>query len=201
MSTQCRDLNKLHPFVQKVAEAFLAECKKQGLNIGISETFRTVARQDYLYAQGRTRPGAIVTNAKGSAMSSYHQWGLAFDIYHDKPGDLYNVKVLNAAGAIGQKMGLEWGGAWTSFRDAPHFQYTFGLSIADLKAGRKPPEIVKESAEVEKEIKIKLNGQIKTVKAIEKDGNNYVKLQDIRDWKIDVTYDSIAKIPVIEARA
>ena len=52
------------------AEAFqqlLAKCSAQGLAVGLGECFRTVAEQDALYAQGRTKPGSIVTNAKGWA--------------------------------------------------------------------------------------------------------------------------------------
>jgi len=199
MSTeQCRDLSKLHPFVKEVAELFLAECKKQGLNISINETFRTIERQDYLYAQGRTRSGAIVTNSRGSAMNSYHQWGLAFDIYNNVTGDAYNINVLNKAGAIGQSMGLEWGGSWAGFVDRPHFQYTFNLSIADLKSGKKPPEGADE--EMITKTKIKLNGVIKEVSVISKDGNNYVKLQDIKDHWIKVDYDTQNKLPIVEAR-
>jgi peptidoglycan L-alanyl-D-glutamate endopeptidase CwlK len=150
MSTeQCRDINKLHPFVQKVAEAFLVECRKQGLKIKISETFRTKERQDYLYAQGRTRAGNIVTNAKGRDMQSYHQWGLAFDIYVDIPNDIYNKSIMSKAIAIAKKMGLESGDSWG---DTPHLQYTFGLSIAQLKSGKKPPEAVKSDEDLEKAV-------------------------------------------------
>jgi peptidoglycan L-alanyl-D-glutamate endopeptidase CwlK len=42
---------------------------------------RTVAEQDALYAQGRTKPGKIVTNAKGG--QSAHNFGLAVDIGPD----------------------------------------------------------------------------------------------------------------------
>ena len=42
--------------------------------------------------------------------------------------------------------------------------------------------------EVLKEIKIMLNGREKIVNAIEKNGNNYVKLQDLRDDKIAIGY-------------
>lgn len=136
----CRDLNELHPKVKELAEKLLEACKNQGLNIKIGETYRSVERQEYLYAQGRTRPGSIVTNARGSSMSSYHQWRLAFDVFQNIKGDEYNSIILAKVGAIGQKLGLEWGGAWSSFQDTPHFQYTFGLSLQDLKAGKKPPE-------------------------------------------------------------
>lgn len=140
----CKDLNELHPKVKELAEALLEACKKQGLYIGISETYRSVERQDYLYAQGRTMPGAIVTNAKGSSMSSYHQWRLAFDVFQNIKGAEYDKNVLAKVGAIGQSLGLEWGGSWKGFADTPHFQYTFGLSIADLKSGKKTPEYKKE---------------------------------------------------------
>lgn len=134
-----RDLNELHPKVKALAEAFLAECKKQGINAAISETYRTVERQDYLYSLGRTRSGNIVTNAKGSEMGSYHQWRLAFDAFNNVKGKEYDADILKKMGAIGIKLGLEWGGNWSRFKDSPHFQYTFGLSIADLKAGKRPP--------------------------------------------------------------
>ena len=41
-------------------------------------TLRTFAEQDVLYAQGRSKPGKVVTNAKGG--QSYHNYGLAIDI-------------------------------------------------------------------------------------------------------------------------
>ena len=50
--------------------------------------------------------------------------------------------------------------------------------------------------EMEKKIKIKLNGVIKNVNAIEKNGYNYIKLQDLRDDKISVEYDSVPVIKV-----
>ncbi|WP_069999642.1 M15 family metallopeptidase [Cellulosilyticum sp. I15G10I2] len=142
-----KDLDELHPKVKELALKLLEECKKAKLNIGISEAYRTIERQDYLYAQGRTRPGSIVTYARGSSMSSYHQWGLAFDVYNNVIGDAYNVTILNKVGTIGQKLGLEWGGNWASFKDRSHFQYTFGLSIADLNAGKRPPDYLPPSTD------------------------------------------------------
>ena len=60
----CRDLNKLSAKGKIACELFLAECKKQGLNVLVTETYRSQERQSYLYEQGRTRPGIIVTNVK-----------------------------------------------------------------------------------------------------------------------------------------
>lgn len=52
--------------------------------------------------------------------------------------------------------------------------------------------------EMEKKITIRLNGVEKQVTAIEKDGHNYVMLQDLRDGRISVDFDASVKVPVIE---
>lgn len=51
-----------------------------------------------------------------------------------------------------------------------------------------------------KKVKININGKVKEVNAINKDGNNYIKLQDLRDDKIIIDYDSTAKIPVVKVK-
>ena len=135
-----RDLNKLHPKVEALAKKLLEKCEEEGLKIGISETYRTVERQDYLYEQGRTRPGNIITYARGSSKSSYHQWGLAFDVFQNIKGKEYDPDVLKRVGEIGESIGLEWGGRFKGFVDTPHFQYTFGLTIQELNEGKRPPE-------------------------------------------------------------
>lgn len=198
---RCDDIKELHPYLKAKALQLLEEAKKQGLRAKVIDTYRSPERQDWLYAQGRTRSGSIVTYATGKDLSSYHNWRLAFDCIQDIPGKEFDAVFLAKLGKIGQSIGLEWGGGWSGFKDAPHFQHTFGLSIAQLKAGKKPPEtIIKESVEVEKKLKLKINGVIKEVTAMEKDGNNYVKLQDIRDSKIDVGYDSANRMPILEVR-
>ena len=141
MSIQrCDDIKELHPYLQAKALQLLEEAKRQGLKAKVIDTYRSPARQDHLYAQGRTRSGSIVTYATGKDLSSYHNWRLAFDCIQDIPGKEFDAAFLAKLGKIGQSLGLEWGGGWSGFTDAPHFQYTFGLSIAQLKAGRKPPD-------------------------------------------------------------
>ena len=76
-----RDITLCHPRLQSLALQLVESCAAQGLQIKIGETLRTKAEQDALYAQGRTKPGSIVTNAPGASYSSYHQWGTAFDIF------------------------------------------------------------------------------------------------------------------------
>lgn len=111
-------------------------------------TLRTFAEQDALFAQGRTKPGKVVTNAKGG--QSYHNYGLAIDIVlildKDKNGtfetaswdlrsdfDGDNKADWMEVVQIFKRYGFEWGGDW-KFVDAPHFQKTFGKSIYELRA-------------------------------------------------------------------
>ena len=138
-----RDITLCHPRLQILAAKLVEECKKHGLIIGIGETYRTVAEQDELYAQGRTKPGAIVTNAPGSSYSSYHQWGTAFDIFRNDGKGAYNEagQFFQRVGAIGVSLGLEWGGNWTSIVDQPHFQLPdWGSSTSGIKKLYTNPE-------------------------------------------------------------
>lgn len=117
-----RDINQLHPELQlKIAELKIL-CEKAGLKIGIGECLRTVAEQDALYAQGRTRPGSRVTNARGSTYSSQHQWGVAFDFYrNDGRGAFYDADgFFTKVGKLAKSIGLGWGGDWKSPVDKPH---------------------------------------------------------------------------------
>lgn len=117
-----RDTKLLHPELQEICAAFVAECRKHGLAVGISETWRSKAEQDALYAQGRTRPGSIVTNARYPY--SPHCWGVAFDIYRNDGKGAYNDSDgwFAKCGQIGKSLGLFWGGDFRSFVDKPHFE-------------------------------------------------------------------------------
>jgi peptidoglycan L-alanyl-D-glutamate endopeptidase CwlK len=136
-----RDLKDLHPKVKKMAEAFIAKCKAQGIDVLVTSTYRDNESQNALYAQGRTAPGKRVTNA--AAGHSMHNFQCAFDVVPLRNGKPVwgtagmDLKLWKSVGAIGESVGLEWGGSWTSFVDYPHFQYTGGLSLADLRAGKK----------------------------------------------------------------
>lgn len=138
-----RDITLCHPRLQKLASQLTEECKSQGLMIEIGETLRTVAEQDALYAQGRTKPGEIVTNAKGSSYSSQHQWGIAFDFFrgdgkgaYDESGDFFG-----RVGTIGKQIGLGWGGDWHSIVDKPHLYLPdWGSTTAPLKKQYGTPE-------------------------------------------------------------
>lgn len=170
-----------HPELQEKAEKLVSACRGQGLLIGIGECFRTVAEQDKLYAQGRTAPGEIVTNAKGSSYSSHHQWGTAFDIYRNDGTGAYNNNdgFFDLVGTIGVKIGLEWGGNWKSPVDRPHFQLPYwGSTTAKLKEQYGTPDNFKNTWSDYDMSKDDIKAIVKEVLAEEK--------EKIYNWTLEV---------------
>lgn len=114
-------VSQLLPEVQPLARALVQKAAEQGITIRIISGMRTYADQDKLYAQGRTAPGTIVTNAKGGF--SNHNFGLAFDIGVFENG-VYQPESAHYAtlGPIGVSLGLAWGGNWKAIQDMPHYE-------------------------------------------------------------------------------
>lgn len=111
-------------------------------------TLRTYAEQTALYAQGRTKPGEIVTN--GQAGYSWHNHGFALDFAlivdtdgngtfettswnrnkdYDGDGKADWMEVV----AIFKKHGWVWGGDWKSLKDYPHFEKAMGLTLTGAR--------------------------------------------------------------------
>ncbi|SFN63526.1 M15 family metallopeptidase [Dokdonella immobilis] len=111
----------LHARVQPYARALYFKAREHGITINIISGTRTYAEQDALYAQGRTRPGNVVTNARGGY--SNHNFGIAFDIgLFERNQYLGESPMYKAIGALGVELGLEWGGNWKTLVDQPHYQ-------------------------------------------------------------------------------
>lgn len=154
---------ELHPAIvneveQKIdeAEALIAD----NVAMRVVQANRTIAYQNDLYAQGRTKPGPIVTKARGG--ESYHNYGLAFDfafvIDRDRNGTYEEMswdtradfdkdgipdwrEVVNVFRAAGYIWGADWdndgvtkaeGDRDEHLVDAPHLQKTFGYSVHQL---------------------------------------------------------------------
>jgi len=140
----------LHPAVRAEVKKLIEQAESgfpASMAIRIVQGLRTIAEQDALYAQGRTKPGKIVTNAKGG--SSFHNYGLAIDFailtdtdgngtYNDLSWDIKRdndkdgvadwlevVKIFEAAG-------WTWGGKWATLKDYPHLQKTFDYAWQQL---------------------------------------------------------------------
>lgn len=116
-------LDELNAKTKEACELFLRIAKDEGLKVKITETYRTKERQEYLYAQGRTRPGRVVT----WTLNSKHIERNAFDIAKDVPGEEYaDLGFFRKAAEIGERIGLEAGYYWTDGKqDMPHFQMNF----------------------------------------------------------------------------
>lgn len=142
----------LHPAVRNEVISLITGIEKglsPNIAVRIVQGLRTIDEQNALYAQGRTKPGNIVTNAKGG--SSYHNYGLAIDfaILIDKDGNgtydelSWDIKKDNDKDGVAdwlevvkvfEAAGWEWGGRWSNLKDYPHVQKTFGYKWQDLLA-------------------------------------------------------------------
>ena len=141
-----RSLNDLHPYVKYLAEELIEASKEHGIDLLITSTYRDFESQNALYAQGRTKPGAKVTNAK--AGQSFHNWRVAFDVVPLRAGKpVWNTggadgQLWQTIGKLGVDLGLEWAGNWKTFKEFPHFQFTGGLTLADLNAGKTLDDVI-----------------------------------------------------------
>jgi hypothetical protein len=144
--------------------AFLERLHREGLTfngvtysvtVGVDGGRRTdEALQARLYAQGREQnadgswrvvnQGLVVTNARTLAQTK-HGSGKAVDLWVVLPS---GVPLLNksqapatfdalyeALGALGESMGLTWGGRWKTLTDRPHFEDSAYVTPATMAAG------------------------------------------------------------------
>jgi hypothetical protein len=123
-----RRIKTLHPLIQCDVANIINEAEATlGIKFRVSQALRTIAEQNGLYAKGRTAPGGIVTNAKGG--SSYHNYGLAFDVVIIRNGAaVWKDPGYRKLSSIASKYGFFWGGNFKSLNDEPHFEKAFGRS-------------------------------------------------------------------------
>lgn len=139
----------LHPTVALKRDELVSLASDKGIQVVITADFRSFEEQNRLYEQGRSTAGNIVTNAKGG--ESYHNYGLAidfalmtidgqvvWDMEYDGNGN--GTPDWDEVVSIAKDLGFSWGGDWRNFKDYPHFQMNFGLSISELQRGKRPPE-------------------------------------------------------------
>lgn len=129
-------LSQVHPKLADLIRQLSAGLEQKGIEIRVVQGLRTWGEQDALYAQGRTTPGNIVTNAPGG--TSWHNYGLAVDCVPSTqgPGTPYNPdwnpshpdwKLMESTG---EALGLVSGSTWRTIPDAPHFQLTGSLPVS-----------------------------------------------------------------------
>lgn len=124
-------LKDVHPMLASKIRQLADLLGQEGIVIRVTQGLRTWDEQAKLYAQGRSEPGKIVTNAP--AGSSYHNFGLAVDVVPMTPlGPDWNVThpVWQRIATVGKSLGLESGSTWRTFKDFPHFQLTGNLPLS-----------------------------------------------------------------------
>jgi peptidoglycan L-alanyl-D-glutamate endopeptidase CwlK len=119
-------LAQINPELAGKVRSLAALLADENIIIRVTQGLRSWNEQQALYAQGRTTPGKIVTNAPPGY--SWHQFGLAVDV---APFNLEGQPDWNAEDpnwkriiALGESLGLVSGSTFISCPDDPHFQLT-----------------------------------------------------------------------------
>ena len=114
-----RNLATVQPQLQKLGRELLRRLAAEGLTFKVTSGNRTQAEQDALYAQGRTKPGKVVTWTRRSR----HIGGRAIDLtLFSGKNPVWESRHYDRAGQIGEELGLVWGGRWKRTPDRPHFE-------------------------------------------------------------------------------
>lgn len=137
-------IKTFHPILRERLKEWYLEANNKllpkGYRLRITHVYRSIQEQNDLYAQGRTKKGSVVTNAKGG--QSIHNYGLAFDFVIlrdlDNNGTFetadftvneYWKKIANYF----KSKGFTWGGDFKTFKDAPHLEYSKGFGWSYFK--------------------------------------------------------------------
>lgn len=124
-----RRLDLVAPPLRDGIPKILTAMAALGYPMLVTDTLRTAEEQAALYAQGRTTPGPIVTNADGIIKKSNHQahsdgLGHAVDcafLVNGQPS--WDARLpWKTYGACAEALGFIWGGAWNSLHDLPHVE-------------------------------------------------------------------------------
>lgn len=135
-STSNSRLNTCH---EKLQEVIREAIKRTNVDFGVSEGYRSIQRQQELYASGRTKPGPILTYVDGIKKKSKHNVypSQAVDIYAWVNKASWDSRYLIYLGGVitstANDLGIDirWGGNWDSdgeiitdqsFLDLPHFE-------------------------------------------------------------------------------
>jgi peptidoglycan L-alanyl-D-glutamate endopeptidase CwlK len=137
-----RDTDDLSPETKARADELVRLCAGSGIDLLIISTYRDLEAQAALYAQGRTKPGRIVTNAKPG--QSFHNWRVAFDaiaivngkaVWRVRMDDRTLTEQWQTVVDLATSIGLEPGANWHSLVDDDHFQFTENTTLAQFQAG------------------------------------------------------------------
>lgn len=142
MGFKAEELTILYPPFRDKLIQLEGLLESRGVNILFSVGYRSPQEQNILYAQGRTKPGAIVTNANGDY--TQHAWGIAADFYRNEKGKAAfdnSDGFFDEVGKYAKQLGLGWGGDWKGFTDKPHiYMPTWGSTTTIIREKYGTPE-------------------------------------------------------------
>ena len=170
----------MNPIVKDAAIEVLKRAYKEGIYIKFTHGYRSYAEQAELYGKGRrdyvyngkqyAKPNENkVTNAKPGY--SNHNFGLAVDyvLCNEDGTKVYwtvNDKWRRVA-QIAKSCGFFWGGDFKNLVDPPHLEMMGGLSVSQLRAGKRPNLQVKYTP-IDSPVKAAAPKPEKEVKEVEK---------------------------------
>ncbi len=127
-----RRIEDLEPGTQSRCRVLLSQAQAQGIKLVVVQTWRTLEEQAFIWQQGRSRPGPIVSYARPGY--SWHNFRRAFDVAFrvGTTGVSWRGK-WSVVGAIGESLGLGWGGRFKD-PDRGHFQYPGRMTLKELRA-------------------------------------------------------------------
>lgn len=140
-----RSISNIETLDEKVRPAFAqftrlakATAATLGCEFVMISGNRSWEEQNEIYAQGRTKPGKRVTNAKGGF--SNHNFKIAGDfgvfkgkVYMDASAPAVAARVHQACSEHALSCGLIWGGDWQDLADYPHYEFHTGMSMAEKR--------------------------------------------------------------------
>lgn len=119
---------RLATAVEKLDEILTLE----KISFRVVQALRSWDEQEKLYAQGRTAPGKIVTQAAGG--HSWHNFGLAVDLAIMEENGQIDWNAAHPAWQrmiqVGEMLGMYSGSHFRTFPDNPHFQMTGRFPIS-----------------------------------------------------------------------
>ena len=146
-----RLLSQVNPSLASAAWKIIEGAQQRGYTLIVAEGYRTVEKQNEYYAQGRTKPGNIITYKKGG--ESKHNIGEAVDFDFIINGRQSNASGNNWSliGSSARQLGLIWGGDWKSFKDLRHVEMPKGYALSGT-SGYALPSV--DSFQIPTELKI-----------------------------------------------
>jgi D-alanyl-D-alanine carboxypeptidase-like protein len=123
LAQRTSEMGFLAPRFRAAVDAAIAECRANGLNAVVFETFRSNELQAIYFTRGRTvrPPERPVTNASDNRFS-WHGYGLAVDVIHRQLAWGADDAWFASVAEIFRRYDCKWGGDWVQ-RDLPHFQW------------------------------------------------------------------------------